>query len=71
MRKRIVEAECLVEVVEPAGSDTFVVTRLGGQARSSRACAPTPRMSAGRARPFAFNMEKAVFFDPVSESRVA
>ena len=31
MRARIVEGECLIEVVEPAGSDTFAVTKLGGK----------------------------------------
>ncbi len=29
--RRAVEGDCLIEVVEPAGSDTFAVTRLGRQ----------------------------------------
>jgi multiple sugar transport system ATP-binding protein len=68
--KHIVEAECLVEVVEPAGADTYVVTRLGGREVIARMRSDA-RILPGERVPFAFNMEKAVFFDPVSEARVA
>ena len=66
----MVNAECHVEVVEPAGADTYVVTRLGGREvigrmRSDMQVAPHSMV------PFAFNMDKAVFFDPQSERRIA
>jgi multiple sugar transport system ATP-binding protein len=56
--------------VEPAGADTYVVTRLGGREvigrmRSDMQVAPHSTV------PFAFNMDKAVFFDPKSELRIA
>jgi multiple sugar transport system ATP-binding protein len=67
---RVVNAECHVEVVEPAGADTYVVTRLGGREvigrmRSDMQVTPHSKV------PFAFNMDKAVFFDPKSELRIA
>jgi multiple sugar transport system ATP-binding protein len=67
---RVVNADCYVEVVEPAGADTYVVTRLGGREvigrmRSDMQVAPHSTV------PFAFNMDKAVFFDPKSELRIA
>ncbi|MDJ0824327.1 MAG: sn-glycerol-3-phosphate ABC transporter ATP-binding protein UgpC [Rhodobacter sp.] len=59
-----------VTVTEPAGSDTFVATTIGGaecvaRMRSDADVAP------GRVSEFAFNMEKAVLFDPKSEARIA
>ena len=59
-----------VTVTEPAGSDTFVTTTIGGTECIARMRADTD------ARPmqpteFAINMEKAVFFDPKSEDRIA
>jgi multiple sugar transport system ATP-binding protein len=67
---RVVNADCHVEVVEPAGADTYVVTRLGGREvigrmRSDMQVAPHSTV------PFAFNMDKAVYFDPKSELRIA
>jgi len=67
---RVVNADCHVEVVEPAGADTYVVTRLGGREvigrmRSDMQVAPHSTV------PFAFNMDKAVYFDPQSELRIA
>jgi multiple sugar transport system ATP-binding protein len=66
----VVEAECVVEVVEPAGSDTFVVTRLAGREVIARMRSDAP-VRAGERMPFAFNMDKAVFFDPATEARLA
>ncbi|MEA2780005.1 MAG: multiple sugar transport system ATP-binding protein [Rhodospirillaceae bacterium] len=68
--RHIVEAECLVEVVEPAGADTYVVTRLGGREVIARMRSDA-RILPGERVPFAFNMDKAVFFDPETEARVA
>jgi multiple sugar transport system ATP-binding protein len=68
--KQLVEAGCLIEVVEPAGSDTFAVTRLGGKeivARLRADAAVTP----GQRTKLAFNLDKAVFFDLQDERRIA
>ena len=64
----IVEAP--VEVTEPAGSDTFVVSQIGGKDVTGRFRADVS-VHAGDVFPFAFNMEKAVAFDPQSEKRIA
>jgi multiple sugar transport system ATP-binding protein len=65
----IARADCLVEVVEPAGSDTFVVTRLAdaeviGRMRADADVRP------GQLAPFAFAMDKAVLFDPETGKRI-
>ncbi|MEM7302353.1 MAG: ABC transporter ATP-binding protein [Pseudomonadota bacterium] len=64
-----VEVDCLVEVVEPAGADTFVMTSFGGKEVMARMNADFIA-SAGETVPFAFNMEKAVVFDPSSGVRI-
>ena len=58
-----------VEVTEPAGSDTFVVTQLGGKEVTGRFRADVD-VKAGDTFPFAVNMEKAVAFDPETEQRI-
>ncbi len=68
--RTIVQAQCLVDVVEPAGSDTFVVSRLGGKQVVARMRSDAVAQ-VGQNMPFAFNMDKAVYFDPASQSRVA
>jgi multiple sugar transport system ATP-binding protein len=65
----VTDADCHVEVVEPAGSDTFAVTRLGGVEVIARMRADTD-LKPGQTAPFAFNMEKAVLFDPQSGNRI-
>ncbi|MEM8658782.1 MAG: sn-glycerol-3-phosphate ABC transporter ATP-binding protein UgpC [Pseudomonadota bacterium] len=65
----IVEAECFIEVVEPAGSDTFAITHLGGQEAVARLRADA-RIAEGARTKLAFNMGKAVFFDPASQNRI-
>jgi multiple sugar transport system ATP-binding protein len=67
---QVVVAPCLVEVVEPAGSDTYVVSRLGGKEVIARMRADLT-LRPGETLPFAFHMHKAVFFDPASGQRVA
>ncbi|MBN8954826.1 MULTISPECIES: ABC transporter ATP-binding protein [unclassified Rhizobium] len=67
--KAIETVNAVVDVVEPAGADTFVVTHLGGKEvtarmRSDAAVAP------GQQLPFAFNLDKAVVFDPTSGKRL-
>ena len=63
-------ADCQVDVVEPTGSDTFVITSLGGKQVIARMRSDVP-VKSGERMPFAFNMDKAVFFDPATEKRVA
>jgi len=58
-----------VEIVEPAGSDTFVVTRIAGQEITARMRADAD-LKPGQVVPFAFNLEKAVLFDPQSGNRI-
>ncbi|MGH6862211.1 MAG: sugar ABC transporter ATP-binding protein, partial [Phyllobacterium sp.] len=65
----LVEGECLIEVVEPAGSDTFAVTKLGGKEVVARLRADA-HIVAGQKAPLAFNLDKAVFFDPQSQLRI-
>ncbi len=64
------DAKCLIEVIEPAGSDTFAVTRLGGKEIIARLRADAV-ISPGSEAMLTFNLSKAVFFDPATENRVA
>lgn len=66
---QLAEATCTIEVVEPAGSDTFAVTHLGGKEVTARLRADAA-IKAGDQTPLAFNMAKTVFFDPESEQRI-
>ncbi|PYE90439.1 ABC transporter ATP-binding protein [Phyllobacterium leguminum] len=67
--KSLAEGDCLIEVVEPAGSDTFAVTRLGGKEVVARLRADA-NIAPGQKARLAFNLDKAVFFDPKSQMRV-
>jgi len=60
---------CFIEVVEPAGSDTFAVVKLGGKSAVARLRADA-HIEAGGVTDLAFNMGKAVFFDPASGERI-
>jgi multiple sugar transport system ATP-binding protein len=68
--RSLAEGECLIEVVEPAGSDTFAVTKLGRKEVVARLRADA-RIEAGQTARLAFNLDKAVFFDPASQKRIA
>jgi multiple sugar transport system ATP-binding protein len=59
-----------VDVVEPAGSDTFVMTRAAGKEVIARMRADTD-VQRGARIPFAFDLAKAVLFDPASQLRIA
>ena len=59
----------MVDVTESAGSDTFVVSHLGGTEVTGRFRADVD-VRAGQTFPFAINMEKAVAFDPGTELRI-
>jgi multiple sugar transport system ATP-binding protein len=67
--RSIAEGDCLIEVVEPAGSDTFAVTKLGDKEVVARLRADA-RIAAGQTSRLAFNLDKAVFFDPQSQQRI-
>ena len=58
-----------VEVTEPAGSDTFVMTQFGDTEVTGRFRADVD-VEIGARFPFAVNMEKAVAFDPETEERI-
>ena len=62
--------KCHIEVVEPAGADTFAVTHLGGKEVVARLRADA-KVIAGQLTKLAFNLDKAVFFDPETQLRVA
>ena len=66
----IAEGDCHIEVVEPAGSDTFAVTKLGGKEVVARLRADA-HIHAGQTARLAFNLDKAVFFDPQTQQRIA
>ena len=68
--RSLAEGECLFEVVEPAGSGTFAVTKLGRQEVVARLRADA-RIEAGQTARLAFNLDKAVYFDPASQLRIA
>jgi multiple sugar transport system ATP-binding protein len=68
--KNLVEAPCAIEVVEPAGSDTFAVTHLGGKEAVVRLRADA-KVSPGQTARLAFNLDKAVYFDPETQLRIA
>ena len=59
-----------VTVTEPAGSDTYVTMTLSGKDAIARMRADTT-VREGEVFDFAVNMEKAVAFDPKTESRIA
>ena len=67
--RHVSELNCDIEVIEPAGSDTFAVTRLGGREIVARLRADAP-ISAGQTARLAFNLDKALLFDPETEARI-
>jgi multiple sugar transport system ATP-binding protein len=68
--RALAEGDCLIDVVEPAGSDTFAVTKLGGKEVVARLRADA-RIQPGQNARLAFNLDKVVFFDPQSQARIA
>ena len=61
--------EARVDVVQPAGSDTFVVTRIAGKEVTARMRAEID-VQPGQTVPFAFNLDKALLFDPASGAKL-
>lgn len=60
---------CVIDVVEPTGADTFVVIELAGKETNSRMRADI-QLQAGTTTEVAFNMERAILFDPESGQRL-
>ncbi len=58
-----------VGVIEPAGSDTFVMTEFGGQECNARMRA-NANVHVGEDAAFAINMDKTVAFDRETEKRI-
>ena len=67
--KAVVQFDAPVEIVEPAGADTFVVMRAAGKELTARMRADTP-VRVGENHTFAFNLDKAVVFDPATSQRI-
>ena len=67
--KQVVKFDATVEIVEPAGSDTFVVTRAAGKELTARMRADAD-LKVGQSHTFAFNLDRAVLFDPVTTQRL-
>jgi len=67
--KSVVRFEAPVEIVEPAGADTFVVIRVAGREMTARMRADT-QVRVGQTYPFALNLDKALLFDPQTTRRI-
>lgn len=67
--KQVVKFDAIVEIVEPAGSDTFVVTHAAGKELTARMRADAD-LKVGQTHTFAFNLDRAVLFDPATTQRL-
>ena len=67
--KSVAAFNAKVEIVEPAGSDTFVVTHIAGKEVTGRMRADAD-VQVGQNHEFAFNLDKAVLFDPATTRRI-
>ncbi len=67
---RPTEVDCMVELTEPTGPDTLVVARFND---APVTCRTHPRAAATPKQPLklAFDLTKALLFDPTSELRIA
>ena len=57
------EAECLIDIVEPAGADTYAVMQLGGKHVTARLHSET-NAAPGNAQRLAFDLGKVSYFAP-------
>ena len=62
-------SDCMVDVVEPAGADTYVLLTLGGKEVTARVPGDTKATSGERMK-FTFNMSKLSYFDPQTGLRL-
>ncbi len=67
--RSIQRADCLLEVVEPAGADTYAVIHLGGTEAVARLSADAA-VTAGRTASIAFDLAKISYFDIASGNRL-
>jgi multiple sugar transport system ATP-binding protein len=67
--KSVATFDAKVEIVEPAGSDTYVVTHAAGKELTARMRADT-QVRVGESHTFAFNLDNAVLFDPQTSRRI-
>jgi len=67
--KSVATFNAKVEIIEPAGSDTYVVTQAAGKALTARMRADT-QLRVGEDHTFAINLDKAVLFDPQTSRRI-
>jgi len=63
------ESECLIDIVEPAGADTFAVLQLGGKHVTARLHAETNAV-AGQNLKLAFDLGKVSYFAPETGERL-
>lgn len=63
------QAECMVDIVEPAGADTFVVMQLGGKQVTARLHAET-LATPGQSQKLAFDLSKVSYFAPETGRRL-
>ncbi|MBY6136947.1 ABC transporter ATP-binding protein [Leisingera sp. XS_AS12] len=63
------EAECMVDIVEPAGADTYVVMQMGGKHVTARLHAETSA-EPGKAQRLAFDLGKVSYFAPETGQRL-
>ena len=67
--RAVVKFEAQVEIVEPAGADTYVVTHAAGKEMTARMRADAA-VKVGQSHTFALNLDKAVLFDPDTTKRI-
>jgi len=67
--RSVVRFDASVEIIEPAGSDTYVVVRVAGREVTARMRADAD-VRLGQPHTFAFNLDKAVLFDPATTLRI-
>ena len=63
------EADCVIDIVEPAGADTFAVMQLGGKHVTARLHAET-NASAGQSQRLTFDLGKVSYFEPETGLRL-
>ncbi|MDA9207312.1 sn-glycerol-3-phosphate ABC transporter ATP-binding protein UgpC [Octadecabacter sp.] len=63
------EADCVIDIVEPAGADTFAVMQLGGKHVTARLHSETTA-AAGEAQRLAFDLGKVSYFEPETGLRL-
>ena len=63
------EADCLIDIVEPAGADTFAVLQLGGKHVTARLHSETGAV-AGQNLNLTFDLSKVSYFAPETGERL-